>query len=146
MIRQAHMDCRKKVVSVLLIAVVLAMAGCGGSGVPPINSALIGNYTGSWTNSINSHTGTATIEVQFGGHVAGNFHDDTAGTDLGVSATLDGTGKLIGTIQDPYPSTTPLSGTLATSTASPQTRLTGTLWEHSDFQLFAAYAISLNKQ
>jgi hypothetical protein len=130
----------------LLAAIALVVSGCGGKSGGGISSLYIGHYLGSWTNSTNSHVGTADVTVDAGGHVTGTLHDTTSSTDDTVAGDYDNSGNFTGTITVPGPTTDPLTGVLAPSTIAAQTHLIGTLEQIESNVIVGSFNLDVTKQ
>lgn len=104
----------------LLVLLLLAAAGCGGSLLSPF----AGTYSGNWTQASPSDSGTATVFVLPGGSLSGTLHDTGNNADYTVNGSISDTGVVNATLTPNGAAGTSLSGTLA---FNGQNHLVGTL-------------------
>ncbi|HWA83607.1 MAG TPA: hypothetical protein VG820_09250 [Fimbriimonadaceae bacterium] len=93
-----------------LLAVLLTLSGCGGSG---IFSPFTGTWDGTWAQTSPADTGTAGFIVLPSGSLSGSMHDNNANVDYTISGTINDAGLVTATITPSGGSGQSMSGTLA---------------------------------
>lgn len=94
---------------ILLLGILVAAAGCGGSGVST-PSPFAGTWNGSWTAN---DVGTGSITVATNGAVTGTLHDTTANADGTVTGSISNAGTISGVVHYSGVPNTTLTGTMA---------------------------------
>ncbi|HVT13833.1 MAG TPA: hypothetical protein VHE55_16340 [Fimbriimonadaceae bacterium] len=94
----------------LLCVLLLALSGCGGSG---ILSPFTGTWDGTWAQTSPSDNGTAGFIVLPSGSLSGSMHDNNANVDYTISGTINDAGFVTATITPSGGSGQSMTGTLA---------------------------------
>jgi len=104
---------RQLLTAIAAIGLFAALQGCGGTtgGLTGINTnPYQGQYSGTWTGSPSTNTGTAQITIAQNGVTTGTFHNNSTNQDGALSAQTSNEGSFVGTLTWPSQPSASLRG------------------------------------